>query len=369
MDKKNWFYVVLISTLLFSPVNSIAQCLFDELAHLFTPARNYVIYQTNDKITIDGRADEKSWINATWSEKFDDIEGDLKPKPLHNTRFKMLWDNENLYIFAELIEPHIWAYYDKNDMIVYHENDFEVFIDPDRDTHSYYEFEVNARNTLFDLYLDKPYRNGGKPDIKWNAEGFRSAVQVYGSLNDHTDSDKKWTVEMVIPFSSLSTSGNYLHPENGSTWKINFSRVNWQTDITDGKYIRKINPETKKRIPEYNWVWSPQGVINMHYPERWGLAQFSSMKVGTKNIDFALPLDEELAKYLWLVYYKQQKYVNAKGKYAVDLDQLGIPGSGKVGNIKFSLQIKSSGKDYKAVVESSTGVKLKIDREGHVVKM
>ena len=27
-------------------------------------------------------------------------------------------------------------------------------------------------------------------------------------------------------------------------------------------------------LPEDNWVWSPQGAINMHLPERWGRLRF-----------------------------------------------------------------------------------------------
>jgi hypothetical protein len=38
----------------------------------------------------------------------------------------------------------------------------------------------------------------------------------------------------------------------------------------DGRYEKL--PDT----PEDNSVWSPQGVINMHLPERWGFVEFSS---------------------------------------------------------------------------------------------
>ena len=49
---------------------------------------------------------------------------------------------------------------------------------------------------------------------------------------------------------------------------MNFSRVEWRLRVKDGKY-EKV-PGTK----EYNWVWSPQGVINMHVPEKWGTVRF-----------------------------------------------------------------------------------------------
>ena len=59
----------------------------------------------------------------------------------------------------------------------------------------------------------------------------------------------------------------------GEQWRINFSRVQWQHDLIDGRYYRK--KENDKYLPENNWVWSPQGVINMHLPEHWGYIEFA----------------------------------------------------------------------------------------------
>ena len=57
-------------------------------------------------------------------------------------------------------------------------------------------------------------------------------------------------------------------PKPGETWRINFSRVQWRHEVVDGKY-HKV-PKT----PEDNWVWAPQGAINMHIPEMWGYVTF-----------------------------------------------------------------------------------------------
>ena len=35
-----------------------------------------------------------------------------------------------------------------------------------------------------------------------------------------------------------------------------------------------------------NWVWSPQGEINMHIPEMWGQVQFSQITVGCGEEEF-----------------------------------------------------------------------------------
>ena len=42
----------------------------------------------------------------------------------------MLWDDQYLYIAAELQEPDEKATLTKHDSVIFHDNDFEVFIKP-----------------------------------------------------------------------------------------------------------------------------------------------------------------------------------------------------------------------------------------------
>ncbi|MCB0744381.1 MAG: carbohydrate-binding family 9-like protein, partial [Ignavibacteriae bacterium] len=96
----------------------------------FNPER-YLCYKTGEPIKIDGKFDEDSWQKAEWTNKFVDIEGDLKPNPYYNTQVKMLWDDENFYFAAKLYEPHIWANLTERDAVIFYDNDFEIFTDPD----------------------------------------------------------------------------------------------------------------------------------------------------------------------------------------------------------------------------------------------
>ena len=109
---------------------------------------------------IDGRLDKPFWDAAEWSEDFEDIEWNtVRPAPYLKTQMTMLWDDEALYIGAYLWEDKIWGTFTEHDSVICYENDFEVFIDPDGDTHNYIEFEMNALNTTWDLLLVKPYRD------------------------------------------------------------------------------------------------------------------------------------------------------------------------------------------------------------------
>ncbi|WP_222852242.1 carbohydrate-binding family 9-like protein [Olivibacter sp. SDN3] len=244
--------------------------------------KQYSCQYTAQEILIDGHLEEDDWRDAPWTDLFVDIEGDLKPKPLQDTKAKLLWDDSCLYIAAVIYEEDIWAYQTIKDQIVFYENDFEVFIDPDGDTYNYFEMEVNAVNNTFDLFLPKPYRQRGKPDHDYDMEGFRSAISIKGTLNDPSDRDSLWVLEMAIPFSALRY-GEVVTPvpKEGTTWRLNFSRVNWETEIEDGRYVRKKDPQSGEFLPEYNWVWSPQGVIDMHQPEKWGRLQFTKRNSAT----------------------------------------------------------------------------------------
>lgn len=325
----------------------------------FNPQK-YICYRS-ENIVIDGELDEDSWINAEWTSDFVDIEGDIKPAPLHKTHVKMLWDDDYLFIAAEIFEPHIWAYLRQRDTVVYYDNDFEVFIDPDGDTHGYYEFEMNALNTLWDLLLTRPYRDYGRVLDAWDITGIKTAVKIYGTLNNPGDIDEKWVIELAFPLDVLKEWGNT--PVDGRQWRINFSRVNWITTAKDGVYKKEINPETNKIYPEYNWVWSPQGIINMHAPETWGYLQFSDISAGDGKAEFVENPDEEIKWMLRQLYFAQRSYASEYHKFTGDINTL--EDYGFVCDIKVDILIKPTG--YEAYA-SSTNSKLTwvIDNTGLV---
>ena len=228
--------------------------------------KEYTAKYTAMALVVDGNLDETQWRQANWEDSFIDIEGLSKQEPFLQTKVKLLWDKHYLYLAAILEEPHLWATLLQKDAIIYRDNDFEIFIDPDGDGLNYYEIEINAFGTVLDLFLDKPYNQKGKADLLWDFEGVKTAVSLNGTLNNPSDMDTSWIVELAIPWTAFS-SNQKSPPQNGDQWRMNFSRVQWTLDIQDGKYI-------KEEKPEYNWVWSPQGEINMHIPEKWGYLKF-----------------------------------------------------------------------------------------------
>ncbi|HNW99943.1 MAG TPA: carbohydrate-binding family 9-like protein [Candidatus Cloacimonadota bacterium] len=279
--------------------------------------QRYICYRPLDPVVIDGRLDDIDWNVVPWTTPFVDIVSKDMPKPRFETRAKMLWDNDYLYIAAEMEEPDLWATLTQRDAVIFHDNDFEVFIDPDGDTHNYYELEINALNTVWDLFLLKSYRDGDKVALdSWDIQGLKTAVHLNGTLNDPSDRDKGWTVEIAIPWKAIGQLEDHYPPRDGDIWCMNFSRVEWKHDVIDGQYV-KSKDDKGNPLPEDNWVWSPQGLVAMHYPEMWGNIEFSRQNLRAEGVSVRITMgyDDEVKDYLRKVYYKEKEYYLANGKY------------------------------------------------------
>ena len=276
--------------------------------------KTYICLHTSENMIIDGKANENAWINSQWTDLFVDIEGNLKPKPNFETKVKMLWDDKYMYFYAEMVEPHLWATLTERDAVIYKDNDFEIFIDPNGDTHNYYELEFNLFGTLWDLLLTKPYRDNGQAIDAWDVRDIKYALNLNGTLNDPSDFDKGWSIEVAIPWKVLEEAANHGGPPHDKEqWKVNFSRVQWDTEIINGKYVKV------KGAPEHNWVWSPQGLIAMHFPEMWGIVEFRMNDVKRNEVT----VQYENEKWILRQLYYGMKYFKDRNKvYPKNLDDL-----------------------------------------------
>lgn len=332
----------------------------------FAP-RQYVSYRAAAPLTIDGALDEPAWRASPWSDAFVDIEGTARP-PLA-TRVRMLWDADYFYVGAEMEEPDVWGTLTARDSVIFQDNDFEVFIDPDGDTHGYYELEVNALNTVWDLMLVQPYRDGGPAIHAWDIAGLRTAVRVRGTLNRPGDRDEGWSVEIAMPWEILREAApGRAAPKAGDQWRVNFSRVQWRTEARGGAYAKQVNPATGKPYPEDNWVWSPQGAINMHMPERWGFVQFAEAAAGAGTTAFVENRNERVKWALRRLYYRQRRFRAANGRYAGDLARLREGGAAAIGvdGLEFRPVLQATDSLYEISAPGFDGAVLHIRQDGRV---
>jgi len=331
----------------------------------FAPKR-YVVYRAASGLNVDGRLDEPSWSGALWTDAFVDIEGDRRPPPRLRTRAKMLWDDDYFYVAAEMEEPDVWATLTERDSVIFRDNDFEVFIDPDGDTHAYYELEVNALGTLWDLMLIRPYRDGGPAINGWDIAGLQAGIDVRGTLNRPGDNDEGWSLEIAMPWRILrEAAAGRKPPQPGDRWRVNFSRVQWQVDVAEGRYVKRLKPGSQDPLPENNWVWSPQGAIDMHMPERWGYVQFSRLRAGSETEAFVEDPNERVKWALRRLYYRQRAFRAANSRYGATLDALG-PLNVRVEGTDFRPVMQGTQSLYEITATGFDGAVVHINQDGRV---
>jgi hypothetical protein len=313
------------------------------------PAETYVCTRTTTRIQIDGKLDEPAWQTAAWTHDFQDIEGSGRPKPRFRTRAKMLWDDTYFYVAAELQEPHVWGTVTNHDAVIFQDPDFEVFIDPDGDRHNYYEFEMNALNTTWDLLLKKPYIDGGPALNEWEIAGLKTAVHVTGTINKAGDEDQGWSVEIAFPWKALAQySKQKAPPVEGDIWRVDFSRVEWQIEIQNSRYEKVLGKK------EDNWVWSPTGIIDMHRPEKWGHVKFTRLEGAPA---FTPPMNRS-ADALIDFYYLQKEFRSRNKRWAATLTELY---SDFPPPFRAAIDFHPTAKGYEANLHEEPGLRIRED--------
>lgn len=216
----------------------------------------YTIRRTPEPITIEGVLDEPVWSRLKPVGAFRRVLGDGLPR--YATELKLCWDDDYLYLGFVAMDPNIWGNYRNHDDPVWEEEVVEAFISTCGDVTRYFEFNWSPHNVVFDAKIEIP-ENGDrtymKSDVPWVCEGLKSAVTVFGTIDDPSDVDEKWVVETALPFAQIGREGRA--PANGEEWRANFYRIDREGE---GEFS----------------CWSPTLCPNFHVPARFGRLIFTS---------------------------------------------------------------------------------------------
>lgn len=210
------------------------------------------VVKASDAVTMAGSFDQGAWKKAEAQDLGEIQLGTLSLK----TKFKAIYDNENIYIAFNAELPGNEKYTAcGQDGPSWGQECFEIFIDPFGSREKHYHFIFNpVDNSRYDAAvgfitdpLDPRY---GKPDVSWNGSWEYKNILA----------DGMWTAFVKIPFKTLGIQA----PAKGSNWCVNIGREH---------HIKSKN-NAKASIIEYS-LWSPNlETINFCDPEAFGEAVF-----------------------------------------------------------------------------------------------
>lgn len=176
-------------------------------------------------IALDGKLDEPAWRNAPPIRDFS-VYWQKRAARIATTA-RLLWDDRHLYFAADMDDADVYALVKEPNGETWYDDVFELFFKPRDDKPAYYEFQVNAANTPFQMFLPSRGAGGFSRFRKEPALGLESAVIVRGTLNKWQDRDEGWTVEGRIPWTAFAATGG--RPKPGDKWRFALCRYDYST--------------------------------------------------------------------------------------------------------------------------------------------
>lgn len=211
----------------------------------------------NAQVTVDGALDEPAWQKAARVGPF--VRNDAATAARVATEVRIWYDHAALYLGWTCEDSDIQATFTQRDSRFWEEEVVEFFVTP-ASLDRYFELQWNPLGGTFDAIISNQLGPDGrsqqfKGDWSYTAANMTSAVRVDGSVQNSSDRDRRWTVEVRVPFADLGVAT----PGSGAVWRGSFYRFNRDRDG---------EPEQLS--------WSPTVWPGFHQPTRFGYLRFSA---------------------------------------------------------------------------------------------
>jgi hypothetical protein len=169
---------------------------------------------TNKAVVIDGRV-EDTWRAGT-PMRLDDPADITDP---NGVEIYTLWDEQYLYVAYEVSDRQLVGFQNERDhKALYKDDMIEVLLDPRMDrTDKWLEDDIVYHINILGQVKDDRGTEEGISDATWDSRAL-FAVRFEGTLNDSTDSDRGFCVELAIPWQEIGKQ-----PRDGVRLGINFA--------------------------------------------------------------------------------------------------------------------------------------------------
>ena len=215
------------------------------------------IYKTKsigniDPPSIDGKLDDKSWEIVEWTSDFIEREPDENTPPTEQTKFKIIYDDKNLYL--------AFRCYDKSPKDIVKrlsrrdgfEGDWvEINIDSYNDKRTGFSFTSSVSGVKGDEFISQ---NGNNWDGSWNPIWYlKTSIDEEG-----------WIAEVKIPFSQLKFGNaenqvwgiqvqrRFFRAEERSVWqRIPQNAPGWVSEFGELHGLQGIKPQKQLEIQPF----------------------------------------------------------------------------------------------------------------------
>lgn len=209
---------------------------------------DYLVHYTEKPIKIDGKLDDPAWSKAAVLP--------FSPLPkfecTETGEGKILWDDKYVYISAVFKDSDIVQESNENWTHLYSTGDLlEVFIKP-VGKRFYWEIYGTPNSKKSSFFYPSKGRLGLPSGFAHKVPQIKTAANLKGTLNDLSDVDINWTIEIAIPIKELERPGAKVAP--GAKWIFHLGRYNYSAHL-DNKELSTTGYPTTGSFHDFS-MWN-----------------------------------------------------------------------------------------------------------------
>ncbi len=216
----------------------------------------YTVKRASQAINLGNEWDAGKWKQANILE----IANYLGDKPEHfpKAQAKLLYDDDNLYVFFRVEDQYIRAIAEETHGKVWQDSCVEFFFTPDAKLeNTYFNLETNCGGTMLFRYNDKNNNTEKYVEVA-DCEKVEVCHSLPKIIADEISEPTTWTLSYKLPLDVIGRYSKMTKPQHGVIWKANFYKC---ADKTSHPH----------------WLsWSPVDAPtpNFHLPQYFGVLEF-----------------------------------------------------------------------------------------------
>ncbi|MDQ8208324.1 carbohydrate-binding family 9-like protein [Coraliomargarita sp. SDUM461003] len=182
-------------------------------------------YWTSESMRMDGQLQESVWAHAqAYPLSFSLADSPAARPPTEAGTVRLAWDAECLYAAFEFQDSDVIEEGDADQLQQQRTGDVaELFLKP-VGASWYWEFHATPRSRHSAFFFPSRGRAGLPSNFDYQL-ALETGARVEGTLNEWSDQDQGWTVEIAIPLRELTVQGHAFDPRSG--YRVLAARYNY----------------------------------------------------------------------------------------------------------------------------------------------
>lgn len=178
--------------------------------------RHYQAHYVSDGPVIDGDLSDLAWRKADWTANFIQLGGATVSRPRLQSRAKMLWDREYLYLGVWMVDSALKS----QPLASLSFDGLSVYVTADAESGAHHLIMMEPGGQIADHTVHGDSEGSQLEPLM----GMQHGVTLSGTLDQPGDSDKGWWAEIALPWKSLTSEEQASVQRAGAQWRVNLVR-------------------------------------------------------------------------------------------------------------------------------------------------